>query len=134
MSRSSNRALGALAGLLLGCACALAQTPSPQGSSSGGGGTPGGSNTQLQYNNSGAFGGVSGVTSNGTAVAGSDYVAANGTLVFTNGVTNEAFTVTVVDSEPTVRENAGMVRASPACRTMPVISLGWKPLATTFTV
>ncbi len=30
------------------------------------GGTPGGSNTQLQYNNSGAFGGVSGATWNGT--------------------------------------------------------------------
>ncbi len=36
--------------------------------SSGGGGTPGGSNTQLQYNNSSAFGGISGATSNGTAV------------------------------------------------------------------
>jgi len=33
---------------------------------SGGGGTPGGSNTQVQYNNSGAFGGLSGVTSNGS--------------------------------------------------------------------
>ncbi len=35
---------------------------------SGGGGTPGGSNTQLQYNNSGSFGGISGATSNGTSV------------------------------------------------------------------
>lgn len=33
-----------------------------------GGGSPGGSNTQLQYNNSGSFGGVSGATSNGTIV------------------------------------------------------------------
>ena len=32
------------------------------------GGTPGGSNTQLQYNNSGAFGGISGATTNGTVV------------------------------------------------------------------
>lgn len=32
------------------------------------GGTPGGSNTQLQYNNAGAFGGISGATTNGTAV------------------------------------------------------------------
>lgn len=31
-------------------------------------GTPGGSNTQLQYNNAGAFGGISGATSNGTTV------------------------------------------------------------------
>lgn len=34
----------------------------------GGGGSPGGSNLQVQYNNSGAFGGVSGVTSNGTSM------------------------------------------------------------------
>ncbi len=34
----------------------------------GGSGSPGGSNTQLQYNNAGAFGGISGVTTNGTAV------------------------------------------------------------------
>ncbi len=33
-----------------------------------GGGTPGGSNTQLQYNNAGAFGGISGATTNGTVV------------------------------------------------------------------
>jgi hypothetical protein len=32
----------------------------------GGGGTPGGSTTQLQYNNAGAFGGMSGWTTNGT--------------------------------------------------------------------
>lgn len=31
-------------------------------------GTPGGSNTQVQYNNSGAFGGISGATSNGTTL------------------------------------------------------------------
>ncbi|HLH92062.1 MAG TPA: hypothetical protein VKX28_26820 [Xanthobacteraceae bacterium] len=35
---------------------------------SGGSGTPGGSNTQLQYNSSGVFGGITGVTSNGTNV------------------------------------------------------------------
>lgn len=34
----------------------------------GGGGTPGGSDTQLQYNNAGAFGGISGATTNGTTV------------------------------------------------------------------
>lgn len=34
----------------------------------GGGGSPGGSNTQLQYNNAGAFGGITGATSNGTIV------------------------------------------------------------------
>lgn len=35
---------------------------------SGGSGTPGGSNTQIQYNNSGSFGGVSGATSSGTNI------------------------------------------------------------------
>lgn len=37
-------------------------------STGGGGGTPGGSDTQLQYNNAGAFGGITGATTNGTAV------------------------------------------------------------------
>lgn len=35
---------------------------------SGGGGTPGGSDTQVQYNNAGSFGGISGATTNGTAM------------------------------------------------------------------
>lgn len=34
----------------------------------GGGGTPGGADTQIQYNNAGAFGGVSGATSAGTNI------------------------------------------------------------------
>jgi hypothetical protein len=34
--------------------------------SGGGGGSPGGSSTQVQYNNAGAFGGIANVTSNGT--------------------------------------------------------------------
>lgn len=34
----------------------------------GGGGTPGGSTTQVQYNNAGAFGGISGATTNGTVM------------------------------------------------------------------
>lgn len=34
----------------------------------GGSGTPGGSTTQLQYNNAGAFGGITGATTNGTAL------------------------------------------------------------------
>jgi hypothetical protein len=36
--------------------------------SGGGGGTPGGSTTQVQYNNAGAFGGITGATTNGTAL------------------------------------------------------------------
>jgi hypothetical protein len=34
----------------------------------GGGGTPGGSTTQVQYNNAGSFGGITGATTNGTAL------------------------------------------------------------------
>ena len=50
------------------------------GAGGGGGGSPGGSNTQLQYNNSSAFGGISGATSNGTAVTftASDLIMAGG--------------------------------------------------------
>ncbi len=36
------------------------------GGGGGGGGTPGGSTTQIQYNNSSAFGGITGATSDGT--------------------------------------------------------------------
>jgi len=36
--------------------------------SGGGGGSPGGSTTQVQYNNAGAFGGITGATTNGTAL------------------------------------------------------------------
>lgn len=46
----------------------------------GGGGTPGGSNTQLQYNNSGAFGGITNLTSDGTvttAKAGANWLFAD---------------------------------------------------------
>ena len=37
-------------------------------------------------------------TANGTAVAGQDYIATNGTFTFTNGQTSESFTVTVIGS------------------------------------
>jgi len=53
---------------------------------SGGGGTPGGSNTQVQYNNSGSFGGAAGFTFDGTSkitlgVAGTS----TGAIALTNG-------------------------------------------------
>ncbi len=56
---------------ILLCSISFAQAPLPTFSGSGGGGgggTPGGSNTQCQYNNSSAFGGITGCTTNGTAV------------------------------------------------------------------
>ena len=42
----------------------------------GGSGTPGGSDTQLQYNNAGAFGGISGISTNGS-----------NNLIFSSGIT-----------------------------------------------
>ena len=51
---------------------------------SGSGGTPGGSNTQVQYNNSGAFGGISGFTTDGTNVtAGSGNLRATSPRITT---------------------------------------------------
>lgn len=68
----------------------------------GGSGSPGGSTTQLQYNNAGAFGGISGATTDGTAViyttgnlkgtdikastsAGLEILSNNGTVVSLHG-------------------------------------------------
>ena len=67
-----------------------------------GGGTPGGSNTQIQYNNAGAFGGISGFTSDGTNVtAGSGNLRATRPRFTTsiddaNG--NESFILTATAS------------------------------------
>lgn len=55
----------------------------------GGGGTPGGSNTQVQYNNAGAFGGITGATTDGTTltlVAPVLGTPASGTLTNTTGL------------------------------------------------
>src|SRR5215831_6341984 len=66
----------------------------------GGGGSPGGSNTQLQYNNSSAFGGISGATSDGTNVTfGSGNLRATSPQITTgvndaNGNSMLAFTAT----------------------------------------
>lgn len=64
----------------------------------GGGGTPGGSTTQLQYNNAGAFGGISTLTSDGTIVTFSPTVttgtgATSGLNAAANSLTTgDAFT------------------------------------------
>jgi hypothetical protein len=68
----------------------------------GGGGTPGGADTQVQYNNTGAFGGITGLTSNGTNVtAGSGNLRATRPQITTslddsNG--NEVFVITATAS------------------------------------
>lgn len=58
-------------------------------SSTGGGGTPGGLNTQLQYNNNGVFGGISGATTNGTIVSLTNPLIGGATLTTSsvNGIT-----------------------------------------------
>jgi hypothetical protein len=56
----------------------------------GSGGAPGGSNTQIQYNNSGAFGGSSNFTfsSSGGVVRGSNFVTGSGNSNFGIGITD----------------------------------------------
>lgn len=58
----------------------------------GGSGSPGGSNTQLQYNNAGSFGGISGATTNGTAVTYSagNLIAADVTASGSSGLLLQA--------------------------------------------
>jgi hypothetical protein len=51
----------------------------------GGGGTPAGSNTQVQYNNAGAFGGISGVTTDGTRITHSTTLSVGGATPSTSG-------------------------------------------------
>lgn len=49
---------------------------------SGGGGSPGGSNTQLQYNNAGAFGGAAGITTNGNVLTLAPSARTSGTASY----------------------------------------------------
>ncbi len=68
---------------------------------SGGGGTPGGSNTQVQYNNSSSFGGITGATSNGTIMTLTSPSITTPTGLVSNdvglgSVTNDAQTKAVI--------------------------------------
>jgi len=58
-----------------------------------GGGTPGGSTTQVQYNNAGAFAGITGATTNGTALTLTGAIL-NGTLGATTPSTVAATSIT----------------------------------------
>jgi hypothetical protein len=53
--------------------------------SGGGGGSPGGSTTQVQYNNAGAFGGISGVTTDGTRITHATTLSVGGATPSTSG-------------------------------------------------
>jgi hypothetical protein len=50
----------------------------------GGGGSPGGADTQIQYNNAGSFGGITGLTYNGTIITATIIINASGGLVIEN--------------------------------------------------
>ncbi len=59
--------------------------------------SPGGSSTQLQYNNAGAFGGISGVTSDGTRITASTTIGVGGATPSTSG-SGITFPATASDS------------------------------------
>jgi len=61
------------------------------------GGSPGGSTTQLQYNNAGAFGGISGATTDGTRVTHSTTLSVGGATPSTSG-SGITFPATASDS------------------------------------
>ena len=61
----------------------------------GGGGAPGGSTTQVQYNNASAFGGISNVTTNGTSFTEADINASSSSSTFV--VHGSAFTSTGIN-------------------------------------
>lgn len=56
----------------------------------GGSGTPGGSSTQIQYNNAGAFGGVDKLTFDGTNLVGTGSFTGSFTGQFTGSITTAA--------------------------------------------
>jgi hypothetical protein len=57
----------------------------PTWTTASGGGSPAGSTTQLQYNNAGAFGGISGVTTDGTRMTASTTIGVGGATPSTSG-------------------------------------------------
>lgn len=67
----------------------------------GGSGSPGGSNTQLQYNNAGSFGGITGATTNGTFVTLTTPVLGVATATSINKV---AFTAPATGSTLTIAD------------------------------
>jgi len=85
------------------------------GSGGGGGGSPGGSNAQVQFNDSGSFGGDTGLTYNkgskvltvtGNVVTTGGIYWANGTA-FSSGVNTGSFTTISVNSSTTAISNSG---------------------------
>lgn len=65
----SSSATGTLGQVLLSTGTSTRWVATSSLGISGGGGTPGGLNTQIQYNNAGIFGGITGAVTDGTAVS-----------------------------------------------------------------
>lgn len=122
-----------LAAILLTCGLGYGQrlVPGFGGSGTGGGGgTPGGSTTQLQYNNAGALGGISGATTNGTVVTLTSPVfvtpalgtPASGTLTNTTGFPFTALSVPpwVINAKTATYQTTILDFAQ--CKTIPIAS------------
>ena len=81
-------------------------------SASGGGGTPGGSTTEVQYNNAGVFGGITGATTNGTVMTLTSPIlitpnigVATATKINGLTITNSTGTLTIVDGKTATISN-----------------------------
>jgi hypothetical protein len=90
-------------------------TAAANGTGGGGGGSPGGSNTQVQYNNAGAFGGISGATTDGTTLSLTSPKITT-SMLDTNGNALFAFTATASAVDGFTFTNAAT--ANPATVTM----------------
>lgn len=97
-----------------------------------GGGSPGGSDTQLQRNNAGAFGGISGATSDGTNVTfdSGNLLATSPAFTTSQTTTNNSIGTTSTDGivlQNTTAAAAGAQQYSPRIR---LSGRGWKTNAT----
>jgi hypothetical protein len=81
--------------------------------------SPGGSNTQIQYNNSGAFGGVSALTWNGTTLTATNPTVTNYTETLYTANTGTAITVSLANG--TVQQ---LTLTGNATITMPTAAAG----------
>jgi hypothetical protein len=93
----------------------------------GGGGTPGGANTQIQYNSAGAFAGSSNLTFDGTNIttAGNIYLTANYTGVFTGGYGVTGFYFNAGEPAVNFRVNSARVFALDGGLGAAVLNSGW---------
>jgi uncharacterized delta-60 repeat protein len=85
--------------------------------------------TVVRTDNTNTTSSVNFATANGTAVAGTDYVATNGVLVFTNGVVSQTFPVTVIPSATVQPDKTVLLQLS-----APVNGILIAPSAATLTI